>query len=90
MLLIVVNFDSADSHIELNIPQHAFETLEIKQGEAGMTELLTGKKATFNLTAEAPVSLDIPAKGAVVWKLDYKNSSKAPRKKSTISKGRKQ
>ncbi|MDE6153760.1 MAG: alpha-amylase family protein [Muribaculaceae bacterium] len=90
MLLIVVNFDSSDSHVELNIPLHAFEILEIKQEEAEMTELLTGKKGTFNLTSEAPVHLDIPAKGAVVWKLDYKKSSKTTRKKSTISKGCKQ
>lgn len=90
LLLIVANFDDRDVSVTLNVPQHAFDTLGIKPCEAVMTEMLTGATATMRLTAERPVALDIPAKGAVVWKLDYKNTKKQARKKTAANKRCKQ
>ncbi|MDE6403850.1 MAG: alpha-amylase, partial [Muribaculaceae bacterium] len=70
-LLIVVNFDDKDVTVDLNLPAHAFEHLEIKPGAYKMTELLKGKKATMTLSPDSPVTLSIPAKGAVIWKFTH-------------------
>ncbi|MBD5367099.1 MAG: alpha-amylase [Bacteroides sp.] len=70
-LLIVVNFDDNDVKVDLNLPDHAFEHLDIKPGTYKMTELLSGKKATRQLTPNSPVTIDVPAKGAVIWKFTH-------------------
>lgn len=76
LLLIAVNFDSTESHIEINIPEHAFETLGIRPGKYPMTEMLSGQQQEHTLDISHPVAVDIPAKGAVIWKLDYKTAEK--------------
>lgn len=85
LLLIVANFDEADVHIGINIPAHAFDTLDIKPCEASMTELLSGQEAVLNLSPQSQLPLDIRAKSAVVWKLDYKRTNRPARKKSASS-----
>jgi len=48
LLLICVNFDADEVDVEINIPRHAFEYLQLADGEiVSATELLSG-------TAEAP------------------------------------
>ncbi len=83
MLIIVVNFGSEASHIEVNIPGHAFDTLGIRPGKHHMTEMLTDRQEMFTIDPSVPVSVDVPAKGAVLWKLDYRADVKT---KSTSKK----
>lgn len=68
-ILVVVNFDSIDVDVRVNVPQHAFDYLGIKPGERQATELISGGKATVNLSSDSPVEVKIPAHGAVMWKM---------------------
>lgn len=70
MLLIVANFADEKQDIKLNIPQHAFEFLEIAEGEKEGTELLSGKKQSFTLSASEPVALRVPALSGVIVKVN--------------------
>ena len=68
-LLIAVNFSDRPCQIEINIPQHAFETLGIRQGPATATELITGTARDTCLSADKRFATTIDGHGAVIWKL---------------------
>lgn len=72
VLLVVVNFDSENADVRVNIPSHAFETIGIEPGRVRAAELIGGGKGTFNLAADSAVEVSIPAHGAVVWKFSKK------------------
>ena len=70
LLVIVANFGDTDSDIALNIPTHAFQTLDLVQGiDPEAVELLSGKTEAKTLSATEPMLLSVPAHGAVVWKI---------------------
>ncbi|MDE6464017.1 MAG: alpha-amylase family protein [Muribaculaceae bacterium] len=76
ILVIAVNFGDTDDNIGLNIPLHAFTTLDLPQGnDPEAVELLTGTKARRRLTADAPFDIPVPAHGAAIWKLSRKRIS---------------
>ncbi len=73
LLLIVLNFDSSGSTVSVNIPVHAFDTLDFPQGiDSKATELLTGETKSKILSASEPFTADVPAHGAAIWKLSRK------------------
>ena len=84
-LLIVVNFDQKASEVEINIPQHAFDLLDMPQGIVKATELLSGISAEKAFASDAPFKtyLDAPY-NAVIWKIEHKNV--APRLKKRKNK----
>lgn len=70
LLLIVCNFDEISSRISINIPEHAFDYLNIPQrGEFNARELLTGKNETLNFSPTKPVTVEIPAWGGKILKI---------------------
>lgn len=70
VLLVVVNFDAAEAHISLNLPQHAFEYFEMApQEKCKAKDLMTGKAETLSFTWEHPVALDLPGYGAKILKI---------------------
>lgn len=70
LLAIAVNFSDSDANMQVNVPLHAFNTLDFPQGGyADCRELLSGASATKRFTADAPLEIDVPAHGAAVWKL---------------------
>ena len=70
LLAIAVNFSDSDANMQVNVPLHAFNTLDFPQGDyADCRELLSGASATKRFTADAPLEIDVPAHGAAVWKL---------------------
>lgn len=70
LILAVVNFDSKQVRIGVNIPAHAFDYLNIaKQGTFQFTELLTKKNWTVNLFADSPINLIVNAGSALLLKL---------------------
>lgn len=76
LLMIILNFDSADAKISVNVPMHAFDTLDFPQGkDPEATELLTGEKKSKTLSASEPFTADVPAYGVAIWKLS-RNSMK--------------
>ena len=75
-ILIVVNFGGYKCHIDLCVPDHAFQVLGIRRGAAQATELLTGATREILFEPGAPFSAEIEPHGAVMWKITVK-----PRKK---------
>lgn len=74
-LVIAVNFDSEPCDLEINIPQHAFDTLNVPQGETIATDLLTGDTMRKKLSQNEPFETYIGSYDAVVWKIKHGNIS---------------
>lgn len=69
ILLVVANFDDMPLTMQLAIPDHAFNYLEIQERAYKAEELLTNEQSSVVLIKGTPVELTIPARGAVVYKL---------------------
>ena len=68
VLLVVANFDEESADMDVRIPSHAFDYLQIKEKNAIATDLLSGKKKRIILRRDEAVSLQLPPLGAVVMK----------------------
>ena len=68
-LLIAVNFDSSEADMEINLPRHAFDVLNIAEGEYDAVELLSGRKSRKTVSSEIPFVTKVQPHGAVIWKL---------------------
>lgn len=69
VLLIVANFSDEPSSLSVNIPQHAFDFLNIPQGDFKATDLLTGKQQPLSLSAAAPAKFAVPAQSGTILKI---------------------
>ena len=69
MLIIAVNFDTRDVCIGVNIPEHAFNFLNLEEVKVQATDLLTNKKKTYELKKDSPIAIQLGASGAVVMKM---------------------
>ncbi len=69
VLFIAVNFDNVPCNINIDVPPLAFSSLRLKQGEYNGCELLAGRKRDFRFAIGSPLPVEIPANGAVIWKL---------------------
>ena len=68
-LLVVANFDDQPLTMNVTIPDHAFNYLEIQEKAYKATDLLTGNRASLVLMRDQQVPVTLPARGAVVYKL---------------------
>lgn len=68
-LIIAANFADHSTELHINIPQHAFQMLDIPEGEAEMTELLTQQSETKVLSSDRQFITFVPRNGAVIWKV---------------------
>ncbi len=70
LLLVVCNFAERDFRLRINIPEHAFEYMSIKQGEYNCTDLL-GNIAPFAsaLAPDSLVTTEVPAYSGIVLEL---------------------
>lgn len=75
-LLIAVNFSVDSCDLAINMPKHAFETLNIPEGEVVATELLSGDRELKQLSADKPFTTMIAPFDAVIWKIRHKNIRK--------------
>ena len=69
LLLVVVNFEDVAVRMPVTIPSHAFDYLNIQEKAYTATDLLTDAKQEVTLQRDAPVLVELPARGAVVLKL---------------------
>ena len=67
-LLVVVNFDELPVTMNVTIPAHAFDYLNLKDKNAQATDLLTGEKQILSLQRDAAVSLTLPSLGSLILK----------------------
>ena len=69
MLLVAVNFDNQSVRVNVNIPDHAFQWLNIPERIVRMTDLLTDFSTETYLQKGTPVTMELPEYGARVWKI---------------------
>ncbi len=70
LLLILVNFDELPAHVGLNIPAHAFETLNLKEiDNCPATDLLTDKEETLTLMPNRQLNTEVPSFGGKILKI---------------------
>ena len=68
-LLIVVNFDATAVHVGINIPEHAYTYLNLRQTMVSATDLLTGNIQTLEFKLGSPVYVEVPAYGAAILRI---------------------
>ncbi|MBR5989462.1 MAG: alpha-amylase family protein [Prevotella sp.] len=68
VLLLVVNFDDLPVVMDVMIPAHAFDFLNIKEKKVVATDLLTGERIRLQLQRDMPVAVALKPLGAVVMK----------------------
>lgn len=76
-IIIAVNFSPDSCDLAVNLPRHAFEMLQIPQGSAPMTELLSGRKEVRHIADGVPFETFIEPWGAAIWKVDHRNITPA-------------
>ena len=69
LLLVVANFDDESVSIDLRLPAHAFDYMHIKEGDRKAVDLLSDKQRYVQLQRDGIVSVELPARGAVVYKI---------------------
>ena len=68
VLLVAVNFDDLPQTMNVTIPAHAFNYLNLKEKTVQATDLLTGENQKLLLQRDATVGLLLPPLGAMVLK----------------------
>ena len=72
VILVVANFSDLDSRISVNIPQHAFDYLQMPAfTRCTAQELLTGREEVISFTPNTPTAIDVPAYGGKLLKIKF-------------------
>ena len=69
ILLVVANFDDAPLTMQLTIPDHAFNYLEMMEKAYDAVDLMTGKAHKLVMMRDQQIAVSLPARGAVVFKV---------------------
>ena len=69
LLLVVVNFGDREVEVDLTLPAHAFDYLEMKEKDTTATDLLSKEKQSMRLRRDGMVRMMIGARTGRVWKL---------------------
>ena len=67
-LLIVANFGGTEAHVRVNVPAHAFDYMELKEGKKDMVDLLSGNHQTATLQRDGAIEMIVPALSGRVYK----------------------
>ncbi len=81
-LIIAINFRPISCDLKINLPRHAFNVLNIKEGIYDATELLTGEQSEKIVSSEKPFETFVASYNAAIWKISDKKM-KANRKKTS-------
>lgn len=71
-LIIAVNFSADSCDLAIDIPRHAFDMLNIPEGEVVATELITREQDVKDISTQKPFRTMIPPYDAVVWKIRHR------------------
>lgn len=69
LLLIVVNFSPNQQRVHVNIPQHAFDFLHMRQGTCRAADLLTHQEQRAEWEASVPFVAQIPGYGGRIYEI---------------------
>ena len=67
-LLIVANFGGTEAHVRVNVPAHAFDYMELKEGKKDMVDLLSGNHQTATLQRDGAIEMIVPVLSGRVYK----------------------
>ena len=67
-LFVVANFADVPATIDITIPDHAFDYLDLLEKAYKAVDLLSGTQASLVLIRDQQVSIALPPRGAVVYK----------------------
>ena len=70
LLIAAANFADGERTTEIRIPAHAFEFLNIPEGEYSATDILTEKRREVTLRKDGTVTADICGNGGIVLKIN--------------------
>ena len=69
LLLVVVNFEDQEAVIDVTVPAHAFDYMDMKEKNVIATDLLTKEKLAIRLKRDGSVRMAVPANSGRVWKV---------------------
>ena len=69
LLLVVANFDEKEANVSVTIPAHAFDYLNIDEGNHKAKEMLTDMVSPVALTKDGSLQATVPAYGVAVYKI---------------------
>lgn len=69
LLIIAVNFAENDVAIDVRIPQHAFDILQLPTRPFSATDLLTQEQTVVNLLPDVPIHINIDAHAGCILKI---------------------
>lgn len=73
LLLVAVNFSETPVHVGINIPQHAFDYLQVKpHATCTAIDLLTDTTESISFTTERRTETDLPGWGGKILRLNLK------------------
>lgn len=76
IMLVAANFSDRPLRVGIRLPGHAFDYMQIPEGEYAATQLLHGAgqgTAEFSLSRDCRLSVEIPGESAVAWSLRKKH-----------------
>lgn len=76
LLLVVANFANHDADVDIFLPQHAFDCLQMTHGRYPATELLTMKDSALILQPDSAVHTHLAAYGVALWKIKLTGKTK--------------
>ena len=85
-LLILANFDDNAATVQVEIPKHAFECLNLTQGQYDARELLHGDSKEATLCIGNRFEVSVNAYDAVIWKFTPKKFDPKRHAKEKITK----
>ena len=69
LLLVVVNFEDQEAVIDVNVPAHAFDYMDMKEKNVIATDLLTKEKLAMRMKRDSSIRMAVPANSGRVWKV---------------------
>jgi glycosidase len=69
VLLVVVNFEDQEAVIDVTVPAHAFDYMEMKEKNVIATDLLTKEKLAMRMKRDSAIRMAVPANGGRIWKV---------------------
>ena len=70
-VFVLANFDTVNHMTDTCVPGHAFDFLNMSEGEFKAVELLTKRQLQIMLRRDGVFSCDIPSQSAVMLKLTF-------------------
>ena len=72
ILLVVVNFADMPMHVGVNVPQHAFDCLQMPSlADCEAKDLLGAKTERISFMPTKAIGLDLPANGGRILKISF-------------------